>query len=208
MINKIYILLKKKKKRKTTQFYYPPSLPRNFPLDLTHTWYLYTCYIFVETRKGFHLLYSKNCSLFKEQRFSSEIENRDRDRDRSSYRSSFRLRGKERRRGEEGRRGRGGSTNSVSGKIRLKVIKAARRRAGRSGNGRANERVSGSRLKGSHPLRPTLPLSPSSLHQSQLYPLSPQLSFIITARDFIPALDVAGPGPSAAFRSGRSTGIR
>lgn len=107
MINKIYILLKKKKKRKTTQFYYPPSLPRNFPLDLTHTWYLYTCYIFVETRKGFHLLYSKNCSLFKEQRFSSEIENRDRDRDRLSYRSSFRLRGKERRRGEEGRRGRG-----------------------------------------------------------------------------------------------------
>lgn len=68
------------------------------------------------------------------------------------YRSSFRFLGRE--------EGGGGSTNSVSGKIRLKVIKAARRRAGRSGNGRANERVSGSRLKGSHPLRPTLPLPP------------------------------------------------
>lgn len=32
----------------------------------------------------------------------------------------------------------------------------------------------------------------SSLHQSQLYPLFPLLSFIITARDFIPTLEAAG----------------
>lgn len=100
-----------------------------------------------------YLLYHKTVHCSRNNDFLSKIEIEigiDR------YRSSFRFLG----RGERGGGRRGGSTNSVSGKIRLKVIKAARRRAGRSGNGRANERVSGSRLKGSHPLRPTLPLPP------------------------------------------------
>lgn len=50
-----------------------------------------------------------------------------------------------------------------------------------------NERVSFEIKRKSPPAPPF-----SSLHQSQLYPLSPLLSFIITARDFIPALEAAG----------------
>jgi len=55
-----------------------------------------------------------------------------------------------------------------------------------------NERVSFEIKRKSPPAPPF-----SSLHQSQLYPLSPLLSFIITARDFIPALEAAGPTRSA-----------
>lgn len=50
-----------------------------------------------------------------------------------------------------------------------------------------NERVSFEIKRKSPPAPPF-----SSLHQSQLYPLSPLLSFIITARDFIPALEAVG----------------
>ena len=71
-----------------------------------------------------------------------------------------------------------------STKIHLEVIKsrryAARCRPGRSGN-RWTKGLA-SRLKGSHPL--LLPSLPSITIISSLSPL---LSFIITARDFIPA---------------------
>lgn len=68
-------------------------------------------------------------------------------------------------------------------------------RSGRSGNGWTKGLAS--RLKGSHPL-----LLPSHLSINHNYILSlPLLSFIITARDFIPTLEAVG-------RQARCTGAR
>lgn len=80
------------------------------------------------------------------------------------------------------------STEFFPAKIQLEVIKS-RRRAVSVGQKRQwmNERVSFEIKRKSPPAPPF-----SSLHQSQLYPLSPLLSFIITARDFIPAFEAAG----------------
>lgn len=66
-----------------------------------------------------------------------------------------------------------------------------------------NERVSFEIKRKSPPAPPF-----SSLHQSQLYPLSPQLSFIITARDFIPALEAAGRPVTARSARERKRGRR
>lgn len=71
--------------------------------------------------------------------------------------------------------------------------RAARCRPSRSGNGWTKGLAS--RLKGSHPL-----LLPSLPSITIIYPLSPLLSFIITARDFIPALEAAGRPTRCAER--------
>lgn len=66
-----------------------------------------------------------------------------------------------------------------------------------------NERVSFEIKRKSPPAPPF-----SSLHQSQLYPLSPLLSFIITARDFIPALGAAGRPARCSARKKEEEGRR
>jgi hypothetical protein len=77
-------------------------------------------------------------------------------------------------------------------RIQPEVIKSRRRAVSvRQKRQWMNERVSFEIKRKSPPAPPF-----SSLHQSQLYPLSPLLSFIITARDFIPALEAAGPTDS------------
>lgn len=64
-----------------------------------------------------------------------------------------------------------------------------------------NERVS-FEIKRKSPLAPPF----SSLHQSQLYPLSPLLSFIITARDFIPTLEAVGRSTRCSAREKEEEG--
>lgn len=97
-------------------------------------------------------------------------------------------------------------SSSSREEIQLEVIKS-RRRAARCRSGRSgkwmNERVSFEIKRKSPPAPPF-----SSLHQSQLYPLSPLLSFIITARDFIPALEAAGRPARCSARKKEEEGRR